>query len=79
MTKTMDLNFKEMDYVRYPMLKLAYEIGKKEGNLGAVFNGADEQAVQLFLEKKISFYKLKKVLNKLVRTQNILKILQLSN
>lgn len=55
MTKTMDLNFKEMDYVRYPMLKLAYEIGKKEGNLGAVFNGADEQAVQLFLEKKISF------------------------
>lgn len=28
---------------------------KKEGNLGAVFNGADEQAVQLFLEKKISF------------------------
>lgn len=25
----------------------------KEGNLGAVFNGADEQAVQLFLEKKI--------------------------
>ena len=55
MTKTMDLNFKEMDYVRYPMLKLAYSIGKKEGNLGAVFNGADEQAVQLFLEKKISF------------------------
>ena len=55
MTKTMDLNFKEMDYVRYPMLKLAYEIGKKEGNLGAVFNGADEQAVQLFLDKKISF------------------------
>ena len=29
MTKTMNLNFKEMDYVRYPMLKLAYEIGKK--------------------------------------------------
>ena len=55
MTKTMNLNFKEMDYVRYPMLKLAYEIGKKEGNLGAVFNGADEQAVQLFLDKKISF------------------------
>lgn len=55
MTKTLDLNFQEMDYVRYPMLKLAYSIGKKEGNLGAVFNGADEQAVQLFLDKKISF------------------------
>ena len=44
-----------MDFVRYPMLKLAYEIGRKEGNLGAVFNRADQQAVELFLEKKISF------------------------
>lgn len=79
MTKTMNLNFKEMDYVRYPMLKLAYEIGKKEGNLGAVFNGADEQAVQLFWIKRFHFYKLKKVLNKLVSRQNILKILQLIN
>ena len=34
MTKTLQLDFKEMDFVRYPMLKLAYEIGRKEGNLG---------------------------------------------
>lgn len=60
MTKTLDLNFKEMDFVRYPMLKLAYEIGAKEGNLGAVFNGADEQAVQLFLDHKISFLDIEK-------------------
>ncbi len=55
MTKTLDLNFQKMDFDRYPMLRLAYSIGKKEGNLGAVFNGADEQAVELFLQKKISF------------------------
>ncbi len=55
MTQTLDLNFKKMDFNRYPMLKLAYSIGKKEGNLGAVFNGADEQAVELFLNEKISF------------------------
>ncbi len=55
MTQTLDLNFKKMDFDRYPMLRLAYSIGKKEGNLGAVFNGADEQAVELFLNKKISF------------------------
>lgn len=55
MTQTLDLNFQKMDFKRYPMLKLAYTIGKKEGNLGAVFNGADEQAVELFLDKKISF------------------------
>lgn len=55
MTRTMTLNFKEMDYERYPMLKVAYHVGKKEGNLGACFNGADEQAVELFLQEKIQF------------------------
>ena len=64
MTKTLDLNFKEMDFVRYPMLKLAYQIGRKEGNLGAVFNGADEQAVQLFLDKKISFLQIEESIQK---------------
>ena len=60
MTKTLSLDFKEMDYNRYPMLKLAYEIGRQEGNLGAVFNGADEQAIELFLSHKISFLDIEK-------------------
>lgn len=64
MTKTLDLHFKEMDFVRYPMLKKAYEIGVKEGNLGAIFNGADEQAVELFLEKKISFLQIEESIEK---------------
>lgn len=64
MTKTMILDFKEMDYERYPMLKLAYQIGKKEGNLGACFNGADEQAVSLFLDRKISFLQIEESIQK---------------
>ena len=60
MTKTLSLDFKEMDYERYPMLKVAYEIGRKEGNLGAVFNGADEQAIELFLDHKIQFLDIEK-------------------
>lgn len=64
MTKTLDLHFKEMDFVRYPMLKKAYEIGVKEGNLGAIFNGADEQAIELFLEKKISFLQIEESIEK---------------
>lgn len=55
MTKTLTLNFKEMDFERYPMLKVAYEVGKAKGNAGAVFNGADEEAVAQFLNKNISF------------------------
>lgn len=49
------LHFEQADMKRYPLLALAYEVGKKGGNLGAVMNGADEMAVALFLEEKISF------------------------
>lgn len=66
MTKTLSLDFKEMDYERYPMLKLAYQIGRKEGNLGACFNGADEKAVELFLDKKITFLQIEESIEKAV-------------
>ena len=66
MTKTLTLDFKEMDYERYPMLKLAYQIGKREGNLGACFNGAEEKAVELFLDKKISFLQIEESIEKAV-------------
>ena len=49
------LHFEAMSFERYPLLKLAYEVGKKQGNLGAVMNGADECAVALFLKGKIPF------------------------
>lgn len=49
------LHFEKADMERYPLLALAYEVGRKGGNLGAVMNGADEEAVALFLKEKISF------------------------
>lgn len=67
MTKTMNLHFKEMDFERYPMLRLAYEVGKKGGNLGAVFNGADEAAVELFLNHKISFLDIETSIEKAIQ------------
>ena len=54
-TKYPTLHFEPADMIRYPLLKLAFEVGKKGGNLGAVMNGADEEAVALFLQEKISF------------------------
>lgn len=56
------LHFRKMDFERFPMLKTAYECGKAGGNRGAVFNGADEQAVALFLEEKISFLDIEKAI-----------------
>lgn len=55
MTQTLDLHFKKMDFERYPMLKLAWLVGREKGNRGTVMNAADEQAVELFLDEKIGF------------------------
>ncbi len=55
------LTFKEMDFERFPLLKLAYDVGRKKGNLAAVMNGANEMANQLFREEKISFLKIEEL------------------
>lgn len=49
------LHFRPFDPVRYPAVSLALEAGK--GPLGStcVLNAADEEAVSLFLEKRISY------------------------
>jgi len=49
------LHFSKMDYKRFPLLKLAFEAGKRGGNSGAILNAADEIAVELFLNRRISF------------------------
>lgn len=72
MTKTLDLHFREMDFERYPMLKLAWECGKQKGNRGTVFNGADEKAVELFLNREISFLDIEKcILEALKNIENV--------
>lgn len=54
------MTFKEMDYVRFPLLKKAYEVGEKGGNMGAALVGANDAAVKLFLEEKIEFLDIEK-------------------
>jgi len=48
------LHFRKADTGRYPMLRLAYEAGRAGGTMPAVFNAANEIAVQLFLERRRS-------------------------
>lgn len=59
--KLRQLTFKEADFKRYPLLALAYEAGRKKGNLAAVLNGANEMANQLFREGKISFLQIEEL------------------
>ena len=49
------LTFEEMDSTLYPCFELALEYGKKGGTFPAALAGADEAAVELFLNRKIRF------------------------
>jgi len=56
------LHFREMDYDRFPCLRLAYACGRAGGTLPAVFNAANETAVARFLKGEISFLGIEEVI-----------------
>jgi len=49
------LNLEPPDLDRFPCIRLAYEAGRMGSSATAVLNGADEMAVQLFLEDRIGY------------------------
>lgn len=61
------LHFRAPDYERFPLLKLAYEAGKKGGNLDAVMNAANEAANLAFREGKIPFLMIEDIIISAVR------------
>ena len=61
------LTFKNPDFKRFPLLDLAYAVGYLDGNMPAILNGANEEAVELFLEDKISFLDIEKINFEVVR------------
>jgi 1-deoxy-D-xylulose-5-phosphate reductoisomerase len=52
----------EPDHARFPSLGLAYEAGRKGGVAPAGINAADEVAVQAFLDERIAFTDIPRVL-----------------
>ena len=50
------LTFHQPDLDTFPCLKLAMDCAAKGGNLCAAMNGANEEAVGLYLQDKIGFY-----------------------
>ncbi len=49
------LNFEQPDLAKYPALKLGYEVLAQGGLAGAAFNAAKEEALDNFLDRKLSF------------------------
>ncbi|OME80032.1 1-deoxy-D-xylulose-5-phosphate reductoisomerase [Paenibacillus sp. FSL A5-0031] len=60
------LHFREMDFERYPCLRLAFECGKLGQSAPAVYNAANEVAVARFLKGEITFLDIERILEMVV-------------
>jgi 1-deoxy-D-xylulose-5-phosphate reductoisomerase len=64
LVKSGDLTFRQPNHDKYPCMQLAYAAGRAGGCMPAVLNAANEQAVALFLDEKITFLEIPKVIEK---------------
>jgi len=62
LVKAGNLTFREPDHAKYPCMELAYGAGRVGGTMTAVLNAANEQAVALFLDEKIHYLDIPKVI-----------------
>ena len=60
------LTFRKPDLERFPGLRLACEAGKAGGTMPAVYNAANEVAVELFLQKRIRFTQIPALIEKVM-------------
>lgn len=58
-----DQHFSDFDKDRYPLVSYAETVIKKRGGFGAVYNAANEVAVHAFLDGKIQFVDIDKIIN----------------
>ncbi|BAK80962.1 1-deoxy-D-xylulose-5-phosphate reductoisomerase [Candidatus Arthromitus sp. SFB-rat-Yit] len=66
------LNFSKLDFERYPCVKMAFEAGKLGGTATTIFNSSNEEAVRLFLNKKISFLDIELLIEKSLSNYTII-------
>ena len=67
------LHFQEVDFDRYRALKLAYDAGRAGGTMLTAMNAANEAAVALFLQEKITFLQIEECIERIMDAhENIL-------
>ena len=62
LTEVGELSFRSPDTAKYPCMELAYAAGRTGGTMPAVLNAANEQAVAEFLQEKIQFIDIPKLI-----------------
>jgi 1-deoxy-D-xylulose-5-phosphate reductoisomerase len=64
LTEVGTLSFRPPDAARYPCMGLAYAAGRAGGTMPAVLNAANEQAVALFLDERIPFLSIPRLIER---------------
>ncbi|TAN60241.1 1-deoxy-D-xylulose-5-phosphate reductoisomerase [bacterium] len=64
--KVGQLSFEKADTEKFPCLGFAYQAAKDSGSAPAAMNAANEEAVKAFLDKRISFVFIPKVIEKIM-------------
>lgn len=64
------LHFEAVDFERYRALKLAYEAGRTGGTMLTAMNAANEAAVALFLNERITFLQIEELIERVMHEHN---------
>lgn len=62
LSQGLELKLEKLDSTRYPLINVAIETLKKGGIYPCIMNAANEKAVELFLDGKIKFTDIKKII-----------------
>ena len=73
LTEIKNLDFEKPNFDLFPCLKYAYDAGNIGGTMPAVLNAANEVAVHSFLNKKIKFNEIPRIIKKMMDSHNVIK------
>lgn len=66
------ITFEEPDFENFPGLKMAYVAAKIGGSMPAVYNIANEKAVAMFLEERITFLQIAEIIEIVMREHTVI-------
>jgi 1-deoxy-D-xylulose-5-phosphate reductoisomerase len=70
--KLQKLRFDLPDTETFPCLDLAYEAGRTGGSMPAVMNAANEEAVRLFLARKVGFFDIPRIIEGVMNKHKVI-------
>ncbi len=73
-----NLTFEAPDPIRFPNLAIALEVMRKGGNMPCIMNAANEVAVHAFLNGKVGFYGMTKIIEKTLSMATFLPVADLA-